>query len=63
MSAEEKLNALPATCSVKEVSDILGISTKKIYEQINAGTFPVRSIKIGETHRVITASLKELVCP
>lgn len=60
MTVEDRINDLPATCSVKEAADIIGIGSKKIYEMLNEGTFPVRSVKIGNTHRIVTASLKEL---
>ncbi|MEU6267493.1 helix-turn-helix domain-containing protein [Saccharopolyspora shandongensis] len=49
------------TMTVREAAKILGISHQTAYNLINAGTFPVRVLKLGRVHRVVTASLRAYI--
>jgi excisionase family DNA binding protein len=33
---------------IKELSDYLGLSTQTIYNQLSAGTFPIKTKRIGK---------------
>ena len=58
MSVEEVL-ALPAAVSVATAAKAFGIGPDKAYELIKRDEFPARTISLGSTRKVSTASLWE----
>lgn len=60
MSVDE-LRALPATVNVTTAAKALGISANKAYALIREGSFPVATVLLGETVRVPTAALWQLL--
>jgi len=60
MSRDELLD-LPATVGPLVAFRALGIGRTKGYELIRTGAFPVRILRIGNSDRVITADLLELL--
>lgn len=52
------LENLPITVpAVPVVSDMIGMSRSSAYAALQAGTFPVRVLKIGKKYRVSRADL------
>lgn len=51
----------PATCSVEDASNALGIGRSFGYDLVKRGEFPVRVIKAGSRLRVSTAHLVRLL--
>jgi hypothetical protein len=49
--------ALPPTVSIVEAGEWLGIGRTVAYELARDGVFPVRTIRVGNQRRVITAEL------
>lgn len=49
--------SLPPTLSIVEAGEWLGIGRTVAYELARKGAFPVRTIRVGNQHRVITAEL------
>ncbi|WP_405889539.1 DNA-binding protein [Streptomyces sp. NBC_00133] len=57
----EELLALPPTVNVTTAARALGISAHKAYALIKDGTFPVDVLTLGQTAKVPTASLWEVL--
>ncbi|MEU3051095.1 MULTISPECIES: DNA-binding protein [unclassified Streptomyces] len=55
----EELLSLPPAVSVATAARALGIGADKAYELIKGGEFPARTIPLGRTQKVATASLWE----
>lgn len=53
----------PATASVEQSALALGCSKAHAYESIKLGTFPVRTVRVGNRIRVITSSILEVLDP
>ncbi|MFG2759477.1 helix-turn-helix transcriptional regulator [Streptomyces wuyuanensis] len=51
----------PATVSVPQAANALGISKSHLYDLVKRGEAPVRTLSFGSRHRVITASLVHLL--
>lgn len=60
MSIEE-LRSLPAAVSVATAARAFGIGTDKAYALIKAEKFPAKTIPVGETQKVATLSLWEVL--
>jgi len=57
----KQIRDLPATVDPATAGDVLGVSRATVYEWIRTGVFPGRVISVKSRHRVITASLIELL--
>ncbi|WP_079065525.1 helix-turn-helix transcriptional regulator [Streptomyces olivochromogenes] len=57
----EEIKRWPATISVAEAANALGISRSHLYELIRTGEAPVAVLKLGVSTRVITASLVQVL--
>lgn len=51
-----------ATVDLITAAGALGIGRTRAYELARAGNFPCRMIRIGDTYRVPTPALLELIC-
>ncbi|MFE6429745.1 helix-turn-helix transcriptional regulator [Streptomyces rochei] len=51
----------PATVSVSDAARAIGCSRSHLYERVKNGSSPVKTIKVGTRHVVITASLIRLL--
>jgi predicted DNA-binding transcriptional regulator AlpA len=59
----EEIRGWPATVSVEDGARALGISRAHAYESIKLGTFPGRTLRVGNTLRVITGSILAVLDP
>ncbi|NNN36058.1 helix-turn-helix domain-containing protein [Streptomyces sp. S3(2020)] len=57
----EEIRSWPATVSIPQAAEGLGISKSHLYELVKRGEAPVRTIPFGTRHRVVTASLVSLL--
>lgn len=55
MRITKSLRRYPAALNVKEVSEILRVSTKTVYKLIDSGSFP--AVKVGRENRVAKSRL------
>ncbi|UUU32027.1 DNA-binding protein [Streptomyces sp. CA-210063] len=53
----EELKGLPTVVSVSIAAKALGIGRNKAYELLNAGTFPVEVLQLGNSTKVPTMAL------
>lgn len=51
-----------ATVDLITAAGALGIGRTKAYELARAGEFPCHSIRLGDTYRISTPALLELIC-
>lgn len=58
--ALELLNNQPVVTG-KQAAQILGLSPVSIYRQLDAGTFPFPSLRVGGRHIIPTAPLLQLI--
>ncbi len=56
-----ELLALPAAVSVEVAARALGIGRSKAHEMVRAGEFPVRVLRLGNSYRISSADLLELL--
>lgn len=56
-----ELRSWPATVGVVRAGQALGMGRNGSYESVRAGTFPVRTLRIGHRVRVVTAELIALL--
>lgn len=56
-----QIRKLPATVDVETAAAALGVSRSTAYEWLRAGEFPAKTISVRRRHRVITASLLQLL--
>jgi predicted DNA-binding transcriptional regulator AlpA len=57
----EEVRSWPATVSVARAATAFGISRSHAYELVKQGEFPARVIPAGNSRRVVTASLVEVL--
>lgn len=57
----DEIRTWPATVSIPQAADGLGISKSHLYDLVKRGEAPVRTLSFGARHRVITASLVSLL--
>lgn len=57
----DEVRKWPATVSVIDAASAMGVSKTKLYEQVRAGSAPVRTLPISGVRRVVTASLVRLL--
>jgi hypothetical protein len=55
----EELQALGVSTDLRTAAKALGISNSGAYKAAQAGTFPIRVIRVGARYVVPTAGLKE----
>ncbi|CAM5379711.1 hypothetical protein ADK47_37745 [Streptomyces rimosus subsp. rimosus] len=60
MSREEML-ALPAAVDLETGNRALGLGRSKGYELAKRGQYPCKVLRLGNTYRVVTADLLELL--
>jgi predicted DNA-binding transcriptional regulator AlpA len=53
----DEIRTWPATVNVERAASAIGISRSTLYELIKTGEAPIRTLKVGGTIVVITASL------
>jgi hypothetical protein len=56
-----QLRAMPATVDLMTAARALGLGRTKAYELARRDQFPCRVIRIGDTYRIPTAGLLELL--
>lgn len=56
-----EIRAWPATVSVPQAATALGVSKSYLHELIKRGASPVKVLPLEGRHRVITASLVQLL--
>jgi len=56
-----QLRAMPATVDLMTAARALGLGRTKAYELAKRGQFPCRVIRIGDTYRIPTAGLLDLL--
>lgn len=56
-----QLRAMPATVDLMTAAAALGLGRTKAYELAKHGQFPCRVIRIGDTYRIPTAGLLDLL--
>jgi hypothetical protein len=56
-----QLRAMPATVDLMTAASALGLGRTKAYELAKHGQFPCRVIRIGDTYRIPTAGLLDLL--
>lgn len=56
-----EIRDLPATIDPATAAAVLGVSRSTVYEWLRTGQFPGRAITVQRKHRVVTASLLELL--
>jgi predicted site-specific integrase-resolvase len=61
MWTRDEIAALGTTCPLMAAADILSISRNTAYEHANAGTFPVKVLKLGNRRRVVVSELLDLL--
>lgn len=59
----DQVRAWPATVNVEQAAAALGVSRAYAYEAIKLGTFPARSIKVGNRITVVTGSILKVLDP
>jgi len=57
----DEVRGWPATVSLVEAAAAMGVGKSLLYEQVKAGTAPVRVLPISGVRRVVTASLVRLL--
>ncbi|MFJ5046405.1 DNA-binding protein [Streptomyces sp. NPDC088719] len=57
----DEIRAWPATISVPEAANALGISRSHLLVLIKRGESPVRTLSFGARHRCVTADLVRLL--
>lgn len=53
----DEVRGWPATVSVEQGAAALGCSRAHAYEAIRTGTFPARTLRVGNRIRVVTGSI------
>ncbi|WP_274031446.1 DNA-binding protein [Streptomyces sp. MMBL 11-1] len=57
----DEVKAWPATVGVPAAAEALGVSRAHLYALVRCGDAPVRILRFGKSHRVVTASLVRLL--
>lgn len=57
----DEVRRWPATVNVEDYARAFGISRAGAYESIRTGTCPVRTIKVGNRIKVVTASIVKVL--
>ena len=57
----DEIRAWPAAVDVPDAARAIGISKSHFYELITRGEAPVKVLSFGARHRVVTASLIQLL--
>jgi hypothetical protein len=57
----DEVRAWPATVGVPQAATALGVSRSYLHELIKCGKAPVKTLPLEGRHRVITASLVQLL--
>ena len=57
----DEIRTWPATVSIPQAADGIGISKSYLYDLVKRGEAPVRTLSFGARHRVITAFLVSLL--
>jgi predicted DNA-binding transcriptional regulator AlpA len=55
----DEIRSWPAAVSIERAAEAFGISRSHAYELARTGHFPARTLKVGSTVRVVTASIVE----
>ena len=61
MWSREEIEDLGTTCPLLTAAEILSISRNAAYIHVEAGTFPVRVVRVGNRLRVVVPELVELL--
>jgi hypothetical protein len=61
MWSREEIEDLGTTCPLLTAAEILSISRNAAYIHVEAGTFPVKVVRIGNRLRVVVPELVELL--
>jgi predicted DNA-binding transcriptional regulator AlpA len=56
-SSMHDLENLPPLMTLTQTADILHVTRQHIYNMLKADAFPIRTVKLGKSHRVVTADL------
>jgi hypothetical protein len=56
-----EVRSWPATVDVPKAATAIGISKSHLYDLVRRGEAPVRVLSFGARHRVVTASLVQLL--
>lgn len=59
--AKEELLALPAAVDLETANRALGLGRSKGYELAKRGQYPCRTLRLGNSYRVVTAELQALL--
>lgn len=53
----EEIKTWPVTIGVQQAATALGISRSAAHRHIQEGIFPLKTVKVGKTYKILTVSL------